>query len=75
MKQKCTEVDFCFFIDISFSEFLRTSIKFGVNYKTNLSRRSSSSSSSFEEVSTPGQTQTGLGPTVYPFTTPDCCTA
>ena len=26
-------------------------------------------------VSTPGQTQTGLGPRVYPFTTPDCCTA
>ena len=24
---------------------------------------------------TPGQTQTGLGPRVYPFTTPDCCTA
>ena len=35
----------------------------------------SSSSSSFEEVSTPGQTQTGLGPRVYPFTTPGCCTA
>ena len=31
------------------------------------------SSSSFEEVSTPGQTQTGLGPRVYPFTTPGCC--
>ena len=30
---------------------------------------------SFEEVSTPGQTQTGLGPRVYPFTTPGCCTA
>ena len=26
-------------------------------------------------VSTPGQTQIGLGPRVYPFTTPDCCTA
>ena len=26
-------------------------------------------------ASTPGQTQTGLGPRVYPFTTPDCCTA
>ena len=33
------------------------------------------SSSSFEEISTPGQIQTGLGPRVYPFTTPDCCTA
>ena len=31
--------------------------------------------SSFEEVSTPGQTQTGLGPRVYPFTTPGCSTA
>ena len=30
------------------------------------------SSSLFEEVSTPGQTQTGLGLRVYPFTTPDC---
>ena len=28
------------------------------------------SSSSFGEVSTPGQTQTRLGPRVYPFTTP-----
>ena len=28
-----------------------------------------------EEVSTPGQTQKGLGLRVYPFTTPDCCTA
>ena len=28
-----------------------------------------------EEVSTPGQTHTGLGPRVYPFTTPGCCTA
>ena len=26
-------------------------------------------------VSTLGQTQTRLGPRVYPFTTPDCCTA
>ena len=25
--------------------------------------------------SLPRQTQTGLGPRVYPFTTPDCCTA
>ena len=33
------------------------------------------SSSSFEAVSTPGQTQTELGPRVYPFTTPECCTA
>ena len=32
-------------------------------------------SSSFEEVSTPGQTHTGLGLRVYSFTTPDCCTA
>ena len=32
-------------------------------------------SSSFGKVSTPGQTQTGLRPRVYPFTTPDCCTA
>ena len=31
--------------------------------------------SSFEEVSTPGQTPTGLGPRVYPFTTPGSCTA
>ena len=30
---------------------------------------------SFEEVSSPGQTQIGLGPRVYPFTTPGCCTA
>ena len=34
-----------------------------------------SSLSSFEEISTPGQTQTGLVPRVYSFTTPDCCTA
>ena len=32
-------------------------------------------SSSFGKASTPGQTQTGLGPRVYSFTTPDCCTA
>ena len=32
-------------------------------------------SSSFGKVSTPGQTQTGLGPRIYPFTTPGCCTA
>ena len=30
---------------------------------------------SFERASTPGETQTGLGPRVYPFTTPGCCTA
>ena len=29
---------------------------------------------SFERASTPGQTQTGLGPRVYSFTTPGCCT-
>ena len=29
----------------------------------------------FEEVSTPGQTETGLGPRVYPFTASSCCTA
>ena len=32
-------------------------------------------SSSFGKASNPGQTQTGLGPRVYPFTTSDCCTA
>ena len=32
-------------------------------------------SSSFERASNPGQTQTGLGPRVYHFTTPGCCTA
>ena len=31
--------------------------------------------SSFEEVSTPDQTQTGLGPRVYPFTNPGYCTS
>ena len=30
---------------------------------------------SFEEISTTGQTQTGLGSRVYPFTAPGCCTA
>ena len=29
---------------------------------------------SFGKVSTPGQTQTGLGLRVYPFITSDCCT-
>ena len=33
------------------------------------------SSSSFGRASTPGQTQIGLGPRAYPFTTTDCCTA
>ena len=32
-------------------------------------------SSLFERASTPGQTQTGWGPRVYPFTTPGCCIA
>ena len=36
---------------------------------------SSSSSSSFGRVSTPGQTKTGLRPRVYPFATLGCCTA
>ena len=31
--------------------------------------------SSFGRESTPGQTQTQLGPRVYPFTTPGCCTS
>ena len=30
-------------------------------------------SSSFERASTPGQTRTGLGSRVYPFTIPGCC--
>ena len=29
----------------------------------------------FGRASTPDQTQTGLGPRIYPFTTPGCCTA
>ena len=32
-------------------------------------------SSLFGKASTPGQTQTGLGPRVYHFTTTGCCTA
>ena len=29
----------------------------------------------FEKASTPGQTQIGVGPKVYSFTNPGCCTA
>ena len=38
-------------------------------------RVGTSSSSSYGRASTPGQTETGLGPRIYPFTTPGSCTA
>ena len=36
---------------------------------------STTTTTSFEEISTPGQTQTEREPRVYPLTTAGCCTA
>ena len=50
-------------------------VELNIRSAHHMNHRSSSSSSSFEEVSTPGQRQSRLGPRVYLFTTPGCCTA